>query len=284
MVGIALNVAFVAIEATFGVLSRSVALVADAAHNLSDVLGLAMAGGAYVLAQRTPSARRTYGLRKTTVLAALANALFLMLAIGGVAWEAIGRIRNPTPVEGRTVMIVAAIGVVVNGVSATFFAKGHSHDVNVKGAYLHLLSDAAVSLGVVLTGLAISQTGWMWLDPVVSIAVSVVILAGTWGLLKQSLNLALDAVPDGIDPGAVNAFLSTLPGVSEVHDLHIWAMSTTENALTAHLVMTERDCAPGFLGTVCKELHDRFGIGHTTLQVEPPGAPDPCKQAPADAL
>lgn len=284
LVGIGLNVVFVGVEAAYGVASGSVALVADAAHNLSDVLGLAVAWAAFLLARRKPSRRRTYGLRKTTVLAALANAVLLLVAVGGVVWEAIGRLRHPADVEGGLVMAVAAIGVVVNGASAVLFAKGRKKDANLRGAFLHLAADAAVSLGVVVAGAVILRTGWMWIDPAVSIVVSVVILMGTWGLLKESVDLALDAVPEGIDPEVVLAFLTELPGVLEVHDLHIWAMSTTETALTAHLVMATNACEPAFLANVGKELHDRFGIEHTTLQVEPPEAPDPCRQASEDAL
>lgn len=277
IIGIALNVVFVVVEAAYGISSGSVALVADAAHNLSDVLGLALAWAAFVLAQRKPSRRRTYGLRKTTVLAALANSVLLLVAIGGVSWEAMGRLRAPSRIEGGVVMGVAAIGVIINGVSAALFAKGRKGDANLRGAFLHLASDAAVSLGVVVTGAIILRTGWMMLDPIVSLLVSVVILVGTWSLLKQSVNLALDAVPEGIDVEAVNAYLTSLPGVVEVHDLHIWAMSTTETALTAHLVMQTNTCEPRFLGDVGKALHQKFKIEHSTLQVEPPEAPDPCR-------
>lgn len=277
VVGIALNVVFVAVEAAYGVASGSVALIADAAHNLTDVLGLAVAWAAFLLARKKPSRRHTYGLRKTTVLAALANAVLLLVAIGGVAWEAIGRLRSPANVEGTVVMGVAAVGVVVNGVSAALFAKGQKGDANLRGAFLHLAGDALVSLGVVIAGALIVRTGWMWIDPAVSVIVSVVILVGTWGLLKQSVNLALDAVPEGIDPEAVNRYLAELPGVLEVHDLHIWAMSTTETALTAHLVMATSSCEPAFLTEVGKVLHDRFAIEHPTLQVEARETPSPCR-------
>lgn len=277
VIGISLNLVFVAVETVYGIVSHSVALVADAAHNLSDVLGLAFAWAAFLLARRKPSKRRTYGLRKTTVLAALGNSVLLLVAIGGVSWEAIGRLREPARIEGGVVMAVAAVGVLINGVSAMLFAKGRKGDANLRGAFLHLASDAAVSFGVVIAGAAILRTGWMWLDPLVSLVVSVVILVGTWGLLKQSVNLALDAVPEGIDVEAVNAYLTGLPGVLEVHDLHIWAMSTTETALTAHLVMATNTCEPRFLGDVAKALHDKFEIEHSTLQVEAPEAPDPCR-------
>jgi cobalt-zinc-cadmium efflux system protein len=284
LVGICLNVVFVAVEAAYGVAAGSVALVADAAHNLSDVLGLGLAWAAIRLAQRKPSKQRTYGFRKTTVLAALGNSVLLLVAVGGVAREAIGRLREPSSIDGKVVMAVAAVGVVINGVSALLFARGQKGDANLRGAFLHLASDAAVSLGVVVAGLVILRTGWMRLDAIVSLVVSVVILVGTWGLLKQSVNLALDAVPEGIDAEAVNAYLAGLPGVLEVHDLHIWAMSTTETALTAHLVMATNTCEPRFLGDVGKALHEKFLIGHSTLQVEAPEAPDPCHMAPEGTL
>jgi cobalt-zinc-cadmium efflux system protein len=279
IVGISLNLVFVAIEAFYGFTTGSVALVADAAHNLSDVLGLAFAFTAFVLARRRPSRTHTYGLRKTTVLAALGNAVLLLVAVGGVAWEAVMRLREPAPVPGEVMMIVAAIGVVINGVAAALFARGRKGDANLRGAFLHLAGDAAVSFGVVVAGAVILRTGWMWVDPVVSLVVSAVILVGTWSLLKQSLNLALDAVPEGIDAAAVETYLNTLPGVLDVHDLHIWAMSTTETALTAHLVMQTNTCEPRFLGDVGRALHDRFKIEHSTLQVEAPEAPDPCRLA-----
>jgi len=284
LVGIGLNVVFVVVEATYGLASGSVALVADAAHNLSDVLGLGFAWAAILLAQRKPSKRRTYGFRKTTVLAALGNSVLLLVVVGGVAREAIGRLREPATLDGRVVMAVAAVGVVINGVSALLFAKGQKGDANLRGAFLHLASDALVSLGVVITGAVILQTGWTRLDPIVSLVVSVVIVVGTWGLLKQSVNLALDAVPEGIDAEAVSAYLASLPGVLEVHDLHIWAMSTTETALTAHLVMATSSCEPRFLGDVGRELHEKFQIGHSTLQVEPPEAPDPCRMGAEGTL
>jgi len=272
--GIALNGIFVVVEAVYGFMAGSVALVADAAHNLSDVLGLGLAWGALALARRKPTHRRTYGLRKTTILAALANAVFLFIAVGGVLWEAAQRLRSPRPLEGRVVMTVAAIGVLVNGASALSFARGRAHDVNVRAAFMHLAADAAVSLGVVVAGGLIVVTGLARIDPIVSIVVSLVILWGTWGVLRQSLDLALDAVPHGIDTEKVRAYLAGLTGVGDVHDLHIWAMSTTETALTAHLVMEK--CAPHFLREVEKALHDRFEIEHVTLQVEAPEAPEPC--------
>lgn len=284
LIGTLLNVTFVIVEGGYGIATQSMSLLADAAHNLSDVLGLILAWIAYRLAQRAPSKQRTYGLRKSTILAALANAVLLLVAVGGIGWEAIGRLREPAPIQGGVLIAVAAIGVVINAVSAMLFASGSKDDANLRGAFLHLAADAAVSLGVVVTGIVILFTGWMWLDPVVSILVSIVILGGTWGLLKQSVNLALDAVPDGIDADAVQKYLASLPGVVEVHDLHIWPLSTTETALTAHLVMTTGSCEPHFLGAVGKVLHQKYRVGHSTLQVEAPELPEPCRQAAEGTL
>jgi cobalt-zinc-cadmium efflux system protein len=283
-VGISLNLIFVVVEAIYGITAGSVALISDAAHNLTDVLGLALAWAAVIFARRKPSLRRTYGLRKSTVLAALANAVLLLVAIGAVAWEAIGRLRHPAAVAGGVVMAVAAIGVGINGASAFLFASGRKGDANVRGAFLHLAADAAVSLGVVITGFLILRTGWMWLDPLVSLLVSAVILVGTWALLKEAANLALDAVPEGVDEKAVNAYLAGLPGVLALHDLHIWAISTTETALTAHLVMHGESCHETFLADVGHALDSRFQIHHSTLQVEPPSASNRCRQAPQDAV
>jgi cobalt-zinc-cadmium efflux system protein len=282
-IGVALNLAFVAVEASYGLIAHSVALVADAAHNLSDVLGLMLAWGASVLAKRKPSRRRTYGLRRSTILASLANAVLLLFVVVGVAWEAIQRLCDTRTVAGGTVIAIAAAGVVVNGVTALLFMKGRDEDANVRGAFLHLAADAAVSLGVVVAGLVILKTGWMWLDPAVSFAVLLVILVSTWSLLRQALDLALDAVPAHIDAEAVRAYLAGLPSVASVHDLHIWAMSTTEVALTAHLVIPQGACKPTFLREVCHTLHDRFRIEHSTLQVEPPEAPE-CRLAPEEVL
>lgn len=278
-IGVGLNTAFVIVEAVYGYVAHSMALVADAAHNLTDVLGLLLAWGATVLATRRPSRTFTYGLRRSTILAALANAVLLLITIGGVAWEAIGRLRAPERVEGGTVMAVAAVGVVINAASALLFLRDREHDANVRGAFLHLASDAAVSVGVVIAGGVVLKTGWMWVDPAVSLAVSIVILRGTWGLLRQASSLALDAVPPHIDPDAVRAHLASLPGVIEVHDLHIWSMSTTEVALTAHLVMPWSSCPPMFLGGLERDLHARFDIDHATVQIEPDDAPRECKQA-----
>ncbi len=283
-IGTALNLGFVALEFGYGLAAQSMALVADAAHNLSDVLGLLLAWAASALARRKPSPRHTYGLRSSTILAALANAVLLLAAIGAVAWEAIGRLRAPAAVDGKAVLVVAAAGVVVNAASAALFVGGSKHDLNVRGAFLHLAADAAVSAGVVIAGALMLKTGWSWLDPAVSLVVSAVVLIGTWSLLREAVNLALQAVPDHIDPDEVRRYLGSLPGVAEVHDLHIWAMSTTEVALTAHLVMPGASYHASFLHDVGRALLDRFRIDHATLQVEPPDAPAECRQAGEGAV
>ncbi len=266
--GVALNLAFVAVEATFGFLSGSMALVADAGHNLSDVLSLALAWGASVLARRAPSGRFTYGFKSSTILAALANAGLLLVAIGGIAFETVGRIAAPPAVEGRTMIVVAGIGIVINGATALLFASGRKHDINIRGAFLHMAADALVSLGVVVAGAAIMLTGARWIDPVTSLVIILVIAWGTWGLLKDSVKLGLNAVPEHIDEAAVRAHLAALPGVTAVHDLHIWPMSTTEAALTAHLVMPSGCPGDAFLHDLAHQLEHDFAIGHTTVQVE----------------
>lgn len=269
-VSVGLNAAFVLAELAAGTLAGSVALVADAAHNFGDVLGLILAWGALRLARRRPSEKRTYGLRRSTILASLANALLLMLAVGAVGWEAIHRLRAPTEPQPLVMLVVAGIGVVVNGGSALMFIRERKRDANVRGAFLHLLADAAVSLGVLGAAVVVMLTGWSWVDPAVSIAISVVILASTWSLLRDALDLALDAVPAHIDPVAVRAFLASCPDVLAVHDLHIWALSTTETALTGHLVMRE-PAGETFLPEIAHRLEEQFDIHHTTLQIEPPG-------------
>jgi cobalt-zinc-cadmium efflux system protein len=267
-IGIALNAGFVAVEAGFGIFANSVALLADAGHNLSDVFGLLLAWGAAAAAKRAPSKRFTYGWRKSSILAALFNALFLFVAVGAIAIEALQRLTGAEHVEGDIVMIVAGIGIVINGGTALLFARGRNGDINIRGAYLHMAADAAVSAGVVVAGFVILQTGWWWVDPLASAVIVAVILIGTWGLLRESVVMALDAVPPSIDPHAVEDALATLPGVARVHDLHIWPMSTTEAALTAHLVVPEGEAGDAFLHGACAMLHDRFGIEHSTLQVE----------------
>jgi cobalt-zinc-cadmium efflux system protein len=277
-IGIALNIAFVVLGVIAGVAAGSTALLADAAHNFGDVIGLAMAWGATVLAKRARTARRTYGLRRTTILAAFANGGLVLFAVGGVVWEAVQRLADPQPVDGGLVAIVAAVGVVINGASALLFAKGRAHDLNMRGAYLHLVADAAVSAGVVVAGIAVWQTGWAWLDPATSIVVSAVILVGTARLLRDSLDLLLDAVPAHVNIAAVHAFLSGLDDVVDVHDLHVWSISTTEVALTAHLVMPWPTAPPEFLASIEHELEHRFRIHHVTLQLEVEHASTSCSQ------
>lgn len=267
-IGAALNLGFVAAEAAFGLLAGSLALVADAGHNLGDVLGLLLAWGAAMLMRRRPTPRRTYGLRRSTILAALANAVILLVAIGAIAWEAILRLLQPAPVAEATVIVVALVGIAVNGATALLFMGGQRRDLNVRGAFLHMAADAGVSLGVAVSAAVVLLTGWDWLDPAVSLAIVAVILVGTWGLLRDSLNLALDAVPAEIDAAAVRAYLAGLPRVVDVHDLHIWAMSTTETALTAHLVLPGTTPDDALLSQIGDELHERFGIEHATIQVE----------------
>lgn len=283
-IGIAMNVAFVVAEALAGVLADSTALLADAAHNLGDVLGLGMAWGAMVLARRKRSARRTYGLRRTTILAAFGNAVLILVAVGGVSWEAIRRIGSPAAVDGGIMVVVAAIGVAVNCGAAMLFARGRHRDVNVRGAFLHLVADAAVSAGVVIAGLLVIQTGWDWVDPVTSLVISVVILIGTVGLLREALDLLLDAVPRHIDIAAVEGYLAALPGVQEVHDLHVWSMSTTEVALTAHLVVPWQACPPELLRDAAHEIEHRFGIAHATLQIEACELDESCRQRAGDRV
>ncbi len=267
-IGVALNVGFIIVEVVFGLLADSLVLLADAGHNLSDVFGLLLAWGGSHLTQRESTDRHTYGWRKSSILAALFNAIILLVAIGGIGWEAIRRLNNPSHVAGVTIIWVAAIGVIINGVTALLFMSGRQSDLNIRGAFLHMVADAGVSVGVVIAGVAIIFTGWLWLDPVVSLMIVIIIFIGTWGLLKESFNLALDAVPKHIDPKEVKNFLSNLPGVSQVHDLHIWGMSTTEVALTAHVVKQNAIDADSLLAEIKKELHDQFGIGHTTIQWE----------------
>jgi cobalt-zinc-cadmium efflux system protein len=265
--GVALNLAFVIVEATYGVLGHSVALLADAGHNVSDVLALAVAWLASELTKRTPTARFTYGLSASSILAALFNAVFLLLTVGAISWEALKRLGAPEPVAGKTVMVVAALGILVNGVTAWMFAGGKD-DINLRGAFLHMASDAVVSVGVVLAGFVILTTGWLWLDPVVSLIINAVVVWATWGLLRDALGMSMAAAPSRIDPARVRAFLIELPGVESVHDLHIWPISTTEIALTCHLVMPGGHPGDGFLHRLAEDLADQFRIGHSTAQIE----------------
>lgn len=284
LVGIGLNLGFVVAEAVFGLLAHSLALLADAAHNLSDVLSLSLAWGATVLARRLPTQRHTYGLRRTSILAALLNSLILLVAVGGIGWEAIRRIGEPEPIAGATVIWVAAVGVAINGVTAWFFRPGRADDLNIRSAFLHMTADAAISLGVVLAGLGMLVTGWMWLDSAVSLMIVAVIVIATWSMLRESLNLTMDAVPARIDPAHVEAYLAGLPGVIAVHDLHIWGMSTTETALTVHLVKPDASIDDALLSRINRELHEMFGIDHTTVQFELGDATHPCRQAPAHVV
>ncbi len=266
--GIILNFSFVIVEFLFGFFSNSLALMADAGHNLSDVAGLILAWGAFWLAKRKPSTRFTFGLRKSSILSALFNAILLLVAIGIIIWEAIHRFFIPTEVQSTTMIIVATIGIVINAGTAMLFMKDRDHDINIKGAYLHMMADALISLGVVLAGFAIKFTGYQWIDPVTTLIICAIIIVGTWGLLKDSIIMSMDAVPENIDPEKIRQYFEKLPGVEEVHDLHIWAMSTTENALTVHLVVKENINQNKLLKTINHELVDHQKIHHPTIQIE----------------
>jgi cobalt-zinc-cadmium efflux system protein len=280
-IGIALNLGIIVVEIAAAGASRSLALVSDAAHNASDVLGLGLAWGGSLLARARPTARRTYGMRRASILAALANAVLLLVATGGVAWESIRRLPNPPPVHAPIVVAAAAFATVANAVSALLFAPGRKRDLNIGAAFAHLAGDAFIALGVVGSGLVVMWTGWMRLDPLVALGVSALVLVATYGVLKRSLDLALDAVPEGIDPDGVRAYLSSLPGVLEVHDLHIWGMSTTETVLTAHLVVRRgAGDTTALLTAVERTLHDRFRIEHSTLQIEVADPAVTCRLAP----
>ena len=285
--GAALNAAFVAAEVVFGIAAHSVALLADAAHDLGDVLGLLLAWGAVWLGRRRPTRQRTYGYGRSSILASLTNATVLLVSVGAIAVEAIQRLAAGVPtgqVGGRTVMLVAAARIVVNGVTAWLFARGRKGDLNVRGAFLHMAADAAVAAGVVVAGLVILLNGWAWLDPLASLGIAALILVSTWGLLRDSVNLALDKVPEGMNPEKVRAYLAALPGVTEAHDLHIWGLSTTETALTAHLVRPGRGTEDTLLRRACDELRDRFGVAHPTFQVEEGDPSQPCALAPEHVI
>jgi cobalt-zinc-cadmium efflux system protein len=272
-IGIALNAAFVIGEAAYGVFANSLALLADAGHNAGDVVSLGLAWLAAWLSGKAPSTRYTYGLRSSSILAALANAVLLAVITGAIAWEAVLRLMNPQPAAGALMMAVAAVGILINGATALMFARGRERDLNVRSAFQHMASDALVSLGVVATGATILFTHWLWLDPVISLVISAVIVLGAWSLLREALALALAGVPAGVDRGGVASYLAGLPGVTDVHDLHIWGMSTTETALTAHLVRPGAGMDDALLAQVCVELKTRFAIHHATLQVESGAAP-----------
>jgi cobalt-zinc-cadmium efflux system protein len=279
-IGIALNTAYVAFEVVFGIIAHSLALVADAGHNLSDVLGLLLAWGASAMAKSVPTKRRTYGFRGSSILAALFNAIFLLVSVGAIAWEALRRFNAPAEVAAVTVIWVSLLGIGINTATALMFMSGRKGDLNIRGAFLHMASDAGISAGVVVAGIAILWTGWHWIDPVVSLLISAVIVWGTWDLLSESVNLALQGVPKDVDLDEVDRYLSKLPGISKVHDLHVWAMSTTEIALTAHLVKPDGDLDDALLDRVQYELRDRFGIDHITVQLECGTCDRSCLQEP----
>lgn len=267
-IGILLNVGYVIIEFSYGLIFNSMALIADAGHNLSDVLGLMLAWGASRLATKSPSNTMTYGYRKSTILAALMNSIILMVAVGAIAYESIGRFFDPQPIAGEKLMIVAGIGVIINTVTALLFMPGSKKDLNIKGAFLHMAADAGISLGVVLAGLLISITSLYWIDPVISIVIVLIITIGTWGLLKESFTMSMDAVPKGINLSEVKEFLLSQNDVTKVHDIHIWPLSTTETAFTAHVVRGNKECNDEFLKNMSKELHNRYEITHVTIQIE----------------
>ena len=282
-IGTALNLGFVVAEIAFGLLANSMALLADAAHNFGDVLGLLLGWGAAWLARRPPTRRRTYGWGRSSILAALLNATILLIGVGAIGVEAVHRLLAPEPVREGTVILVAAAGILINGATALLFLRGRGHDINVRAQFVHMAADAGVSAGVVLAGLLILLTGWGWLDPAASLAIGVVIVATTWGLLRESIDLAMDAVPGGVAQEAVQDYLASVPGVLEVHDLHIWGLSTTQTALTAHLVCADPS-AERTLHDVTTELRDRFGIGHATLQIENDTDAELCRLRPHDVV
>lgn len=280
--GIAMNGAFVLLEAGAGIAFNSVALISDAAHNLSDVLALVLAWGAYWLSGSAPTQRRTYGMKRATILASLVSAVMLCLALGAVIWEALHRLSGPAATHGLVIVAVAGAGVLVNGLTAALFLSGRHTDLNIKGAYLHMVADAAVSLGVVCAGIVIALTGWGWVDPAVALVVAAVILASGVALLRESLDLAMDAVPRHIRVDDVRRYLAALPGVRDVHDLHIWSMSTTETALTVHLVVPDRPVTDAFLQRVAQALREEYAIHHPTIQIEDGTASEPCASAACD--
>jgi len=277
-IGTILNIGIVATELIFGYLAHSLALMADAVHNVSDVAGLLLAWGATWLSRRGPTSRRTYGYRRASILAALGNAALLLVASGGIAVEAIRRFAEPQQLEAGTVIWVATLAIVLNGAVALMFMRGRHHDLNIRGAFLHMLADAAVSLGVVVAALLTVWTGWLWIDPAISLGIAIFVLWAGWGLARSSVNLALDAIPESVDRGRVEAYLTGLPGVAEVHDLHIWAMSTTETALTVHLVRPHAGIDDGFIASVCECLDRDFRIHHATVQIE--HCREACRLAP----
>ncbi|MEA2640184.1 MAG: cobalt-zinc-cadmium efflux system protein [Chloroflexota bacterium] len=283
-IGVALNLSIVAVQIVVGILSNSLALLADAGHNFSDVLALGLAWGAMVLGRRAPSGRHTYGWRRSSILAALANAITLLAVTGAIGWEAIHRLQNPSPVDGGAVAWVAGLSVALNAATALLLMRGREHDANLRGAFLHMASDAATSLGVVVAGIGIVVTGWSWLDPAVSLALAAAIVAATWSLLREAGDLALDAVPDRVDLAAIEGYLEGLPDVEGVHDLHVWGMSTTETALTVHLVTTHAQTDDGFLDGIVDTLEERFGIEHPTIQIEHADPDYECRFTPTGVV
>jgi cobalt-zinc-cadmium efflux system protein len=279
-VGTLLNAAFVIVEGTYGLIGHSMALLADAGHNLSDVAALLIAWAASALARQRPSTRFTYGYRGSSILAALLNAVILFIAVGAIGLESVQRLIEPGPVASLTVIVVASVGIVVNGLTTLFFVRGRHGDLNIRSAYLHMAADTLVSIGVVIAGAVMMGTGWFWVDPAVGLVIVAVIVVGTWDLLRHSIRLALDAVPASIDPEAVRGYLGGLMGVAELHDLHIWPMSTTETALTCHLVMPAGHPGDAMLARLAVELRQRFAIQHATIQVETGDPAHPCELVP----
>lgn len=283
-IGITLNIIFVIIELGYGLAYDSMALISDASHNFSDVLGLILAWGAAYLMTKKPTLNRSYGFRRVTIMASLVSSVLLFIGMGAILWEAIARIGTPQPVSGVSILVVSGIGFVINGITAFMFYSGKDRDLNIKGAYLHMLGDAGVSLGVVVAGITIIFTGWFWLDPVISIIIAIIIIISTWDLMQDSLNLIIDTVPSEVDPAGVKNFLRNLPEVKDLHDLHIWAMSTTENALTVHLVTYKLSDNDRFLMYVSDELSERFGIHHSTIQIEKELSEEVCRQKHPDTV
>lgn len=276
-IGIVLNIVFVAVEAFYGWKVNSLALLADAGHNLSDVAGLVLAWGGALAGTLRPDARHTYGWQRASILAAFANALLLLVAMGSLVWEAVHRLAEAEAMEGVTIMAVAGVGIVINSATALLFMRGREHDMNIRGAFLHMAADALVSLGVVLGGALYLWQGWQWIDPVMSLLIAAVIIVGTWGLFRQSLHLLFDGVPDSVDLNAVRDCLLALPGVQRVHDLHVWAMGTSQIAMTAHLVMPAGQADDAFYHEATQQMHDKFEIGHVTLQVVREPFTKPCE-------
>lgn len=281
-IGITLNIAFIAAEISYGFSSNSLALIADATHNVSDVVGLALAWGAAWLIKRAPTARRTYGYRKSSILAAIANATLLLLAVGGILFESIQRVFHPEPIAATAVIFVAGFGVIINGASALLFLRGRRGDLNIRGAFVHLASDAGVSFGVIVAAIVGHVTGFLWVDPVTGILISILVLFSTWKLSRDAFNLAFDAIPSQIDPSKVRAYLASLPNVIDVHDMHIWPLSTTETALTAHLVRPQTIADDALLSRAARSLELEFSIQHTALQIEAGDPMYPCHLAPAE--